>query len=132
MYRILPGGANLKMRVGVGAMIFLIGVSVGIAPRVVGFGETRAALLCYCSFWLLAYGIRCHRRTVEFAESPYNRIQFEDLPDAAVSPLDLRLDGAWSSNDAYVDSIDDTFGVSRVPTNEAVLHGSGIHSVWRD
>jgi hypothetical protein len=107
----LPGGANLKMRVGVYAMIFLVGVSIGSSLESWALARLERYLLLFVL--LLAYGIRCHRRTVEFAESPYNRIQFEDLPDAAVSPLDLRLDGAWSSNDAYVDSIDETFGRTR-------------------
>lgn len=106
----LPGGANLKMRAAVYAMVFLIGISVGSFLESWAMArEIRYGLLFTL---LLAYAIRCRRRTDEFAASPYNRVQFEDLPDAEVSPLDLRQDGAWSSDEAYVDSIDDNFGRS--------------------
>jgi pimeloyl-ACP methyl ester carboxylesterase len=53
-----------------------------------------------------AAAVWARRRSAEFANSPGNRLQFEDMPPAEIFALDLRPDGEWSSDDAYVDSID--------------------------
>jgi hypothetical protein len=55
---------------------------------------------------LAAWGVRWHRRNVEFDIAPHNRVQFEDLPLSDISPLDLRQDGEWSGDEAWVAAID--------------------------
>jgi pimeloyl-ACP methyl ester carboxylesterase len=59
---------------------------------------------------LSAFAIRARLRTTEFAAEPENRLQFEDVPAAEIYALDLRQDGAWSGDDAYVEAIDPTMG----------------------
>jgi pimeloyl-ACP methyl ester carboxylesterase len=61
---------------------------------------------------LLAVAVWSRRRTLEFDRAPSNRVQFETSPRADINPLDIRPDGAWSGDDAYVDSIDPSFGRS--------------------
>jgi hypothetical protein len=55
---------------------------------------------------LLAFAIGAWWRTAEFARSPANRLQFEDLPPAEVTALDLRSEDAWSREEVYVDRLD--------------------------
>jgi hypothetical protein len=55
---------------------------------------------------LSAIALWARWRTVSYAASADNRVQFEDIPPGEVFALDLRRDGAWSGDQAYVDTIE--------------------------
>jgi pimeloyl-ACP methyl ester carboxylesterase len=100
----LPRGVQLKMRLGVSVLLFL--TFAGLIARIELWTMQRFARFAVLLAILSAAAVWARRRSAEFANSPGNRIQFEDLPPADVFALDLRPDGEWSSDDAYVDAID--------------------------
>ncbi len=61
---------------------------------------------------LIALAFYARRRAALFAAEPDNRLQFEDTPPAEIFALDLRQDGTWSGDGAYVDAIDPHHGRS--------------------
>ena len=63
----------------------------------------RFVVLCSV---LGVWAIWLRRRGREFAASPGNSVQFDDQPKAEIFALDLRPDGEWSSEQAWVDAID--------------------------
>ena len=104
----LPGGVQLKMRLGVYTILFL--TAAGIFTGIEFLSIQRFARFVVLMTILLAASVWARRRTAEFAGAPANRIQFEDIPAADVFALDLRPDGDWSSDEAYVDTIDTRAG----------------------
>jgi hypothetical protein len=106
----LPGGVQLKMRLGMYVLLFLLfaGLVANIELETMQKFARFAVLLAV--FFTAAVWAR--RRSAEFANSPDNRLQFEDLPPAEIFALDLRPDGEWSSDDAFVDAIDPHAGRS--------------------
>jgi pimeloyl-ACP methyl ester carboxylesterase len=106
----LPGGVQLKMRLGVYILLFL--TFAGLATELELWTMQKFARYAV----LLAIGagtaVWARRRSAEFANASGNRLQFEDLPQADVFALDLRQDGDWSSDEAYVDAIDPHAGRS--------------------
>jgi pimeloyl-ACP methyl ester carboxylesterase len=106
----LPGGVQLKMRMGIYTLLFLIVVSSLATIELWAIQKfARFAVLLAV---LASTAIWAYRRTAEFARAPGNRLQFEDVPEADVFALDLRPDGDWSSDEAYVDAIDPHAGRS--------------------
>jgi len=84
----LPGKARIHTRVGTVGIGFLLSASLGVQIEFWAMhGSVRFAVMYAI---LLAAAFAAWRRTAEFARSPANRLQFEDLPPAEVSPLDLR------------------------------------------
>ena len=59
---------------------------------------TVLAFLVTAAFW-------AKRRTAEFAGSPYNRVQFEDIPAAEIYALDLRRDSDYVNEGDYLDAV---------------------------
>jgi len=106
----LPGGVQFKMRLGVYVLLFLM--FAGLMARIELWTMQKFARFAVLLAILSAAAVRACRRSTEFANSPGNRIQFEDLPQADVFALDLRPDGDWSSDDAYVDAVDSGDGNS--------------------
>ncbi len=100
----LPGGSDLKGKIGVYALAFLVGVSAVATLECWALLRVERVLLL--GVLLAAWGVRWHRRNMEFDRSPHNRLQFEDLPISDISPLDLRPDGEWSRDKAWVEAID--------------------------
>jgi len=98
----LPAGVQLKMRLGIYVLLFLL--FAGLMAQIELWSMERSArfAVLLAVFW--ASAIRARRRSAEFADSPGNRLQFEDLPPAEIEALDLSSDGEWSSDDKYVDS----------------------------
>ncbi|MBZ5575140.1 MAG: hypothetical protein LAP40_01110 [Acidobacteriia bacterium] len=83
----LPGGANLKVKLGVYAIAFLTAISAGTGiefvsmRRLAGFAAFLTVLLAVTGWaW---------RRRMAFAAAPSNGVQFEDLAPADVTTLDL-------------------------------------------
>ncbi len=83
----LPGKSNLHVKIGVYGLAFVaisrFGVQIehDLMPHPAGFAV-------FCGIWaLLAF--QSWRRWRDFAKSPYNWLQFEDLPAADIEALDL-------------------------------------------
>jgi hypothetical protein len=98
----LPGKAKIHTRVGTVGIGFLAAASMGVRleywaiHKHVAFGVVVGVLtICAVLAW---------RRNAEFARSPANRLQFEDLPPADVTPLDLHSEEAWHREEEYVDA----------------------------
>ncbi|HEX4278389.1 MAG TPA: alpha/beta hydrolase [Bryobacteraceae bacterium] len=106
----LPGGVQLKMRASVYALLFLTFAS--IAANIELRSLERFARFVVILAILGSAAVWARRRAFEFAGARGNRLQFEDLPEAEVFALDLRQDGDWSSDEAYVDAIDPHAGRS--------------------
>jgi hypothetical protein len=100
----LPGKANLHVRVYALGVLFLFLADSGSRLELWALGRTSRFLVLFGL--LLAMALWARRRTAQFATAAGNRIQFEDLPPAEIFALDLRPDGAWLSDDAYVNAID--------------------------
>jgi len=100
----LPGRANLHVRVYAFGVLFLFLADSG--SRLEVWAMERPADFVILLAVILALAVWARRRTAEFANAPGNRIQFEDLPPADIFALDLRPDGAWLSDEAYVAAID--------------------------
>ncbi len=98
----LPGKANLRVTLGAYAAAFLFLADAGV--RVEHWTLAKPARYAVLFLILLAMAIWARRRTREFAAGRYNNVQFEDVPVTEVSPLDLRRDGPWSRDEAYVDA----------------------------
>lgn len=100
----LPGKAKIHNRVGTVGIGFLLAANLGVQIEYWAMHKTARFAVLFAI--LLAAAIWAWRRTAEFARSPANRLQFEDLPPAEVTALDLRSDGEWSREEAYVDALD--------------------------
>ena len=102
----LPGKAQIHTRLGAVGAAFLFAANQGVQIEYWAMQKTTrfAALFGI----LLVFAIWTWRRRAEFARSPANQLQFEDLPPAEVNALDLRSDGAWSRDEAYLDAIEAT------------------------
>ncbi len=99
----LPGKANLHVRLYAFGALFLFLADSG--SRLEFWAMERMARFVIL-FVILALAIWAQRRTAEFAAAPGNRIQFEEVPQADIFALDLRPDGTWLSDEAYVNAID--------------------------
>ena len=100
----LPGKAKIHTRLGTVGIEFLVAANLGV--QIEYWAMHKAARFAVLFSILLAFAILAWRRTAEFARSPANRLQFEDLPPAEVTALDLRSDDAWHREEAYVDALD--------------------------
>lgn len=94
----LPGKANLKMKLGIYGIVFLLFGDLGVQFEL--WTMQKPARFVVLTAILLAAAVWAHRRTADFAAAPQNGIQFDDVPPAAVFVLDLRRDGAWSGEGA--------------------------------
>ena len=100
----LPGKGNLKIALGVYGALILFLTDVGI--RIEFWTLERFARFVVLFSILLVAAMWARRRTAEFQASPYNRLQFEDLPPGELLALDLRRDGVWSGDGAYLGATD--------------------------
>jgi hypothetical protein len=107
----LPGKAKIHTRLGTVGIFFLVAANLGVQIEFWAIHKTARFVVLFAI--LLGAAILAWRRTIEFARSPANVLQFEDLPLAEVTPLDLRSDGAWSREEAYVDAADAQVGKTR-------------------
>jgi pimeloyl-ACP methyl ester carboxylesterase len=106
----LPGSTHGKMKIGVWVSVFLVLGAAAASIEV--WSMERPARLTVVLIILGAAALRVRHRTAEFAAEPENRLQFEDNPPADIYALDLRQDGAWSNDEAYVEAIDPNMGRS--------------------
>jgi pimeloyl-ACP methyl ester carboxylesterase len=100
----LPGKSNLAgPKAGLGAGLLLLGLSLAASIERWSMDKaaryiTVLALLIAATFWAM-------RKTSAFAGSPYNRVQFEDIPTAEIYALDLRRDSNYVNDSDYLDAI---------------------------
>lgn len=99
----LPGKANLNVRLGVYAALFLFAADRGVALEYWAIEHTSAFLVLFAI--LLWAAMWARRRTLRFAEARGNRIQFEETPPAAIFALDLRSDATRSNDDDVPDAL---------------------------
>jgi len=107
----LPTGNTVaKMKTGIWCVLFLVLANIIASSELWTVGKPARLILVLGVIGALA--IRARFRTNEFAADPDNRVQFEHVPPAEIFALDLRQDGAWSGDEAYVDTIDPNMGRS--------------------
>lgn len=97
----LPGGANLKVKLGAYGIGFLCLAEVGTLIEF--WALERFARFVVLLALLLAAAVWAHRRRSEFAGSGYTPLQFEDLPPADIFALDLRRDSDLVGGEQYID-----------------------------
>ncbi|HYL37283.1 MAG TPA: alpha/beta hydrolase [Bryobacteraceae bacterium] len=100
----LPGGANINMRLGIYGILFLLAADVGTQFEF--WSMQKPARFLVLLTVLLAAALWARRRTIDYAAMPENQIQFEEQPPGELFPLDLRPDGAWFSEQTYLDATD--------------------------
>ncbi len=83
----LPGTSNLHVKIGVFGAALLTVASVSAQAEYFSL-DHAFGFACFCAVWLLA-AAWAWRRWSRFARSPYNWLQFEDLPAADIESLDL-------------------------------------------
>jgi hypothetical protein len=95
----LPGKANINIKLGVYALLFLLLADLGVRLEFWAMHSVVAVATLYA--FLATAAVAAHYRWTQFAAAPGNRIQFEDLPVADVSPLDLHGSegGAWTGGE---------------------------------
>lgn len=106
----LPGSTHGKMKAGIWGCVFIVLATAAAATEL--WTMEKAARMVVLLAILGAVAVRARHRSTEFAADPGNRLQFEDSPPADIYALDLRQDGAWSGDEAYVDAIDPNMGRS--------------------
>ncbi len=106
----LPGGGQRSLKRGIWGMAFLFFGDMVAGIEYWNLGKPARLILVATIFGAVA--IRSRMRTTEFAKDPFNTVQFEETPQSEIFALDLRQDGAWLGEQAYVDAIDPDFGRS--------------------
>jgi hypothetical protein len=86
----LPGKANLHVRLGAGGIGFLFAANQGV--QIEYWAMQRPMRYAVFLAILAAWAFWAWRRTREFAASPENRLQFDDLPPADLTQLDLHAE----------------------------------------
>jgi len=104
----LPGSTHRKMKIGIWGWVFYLVVNMFAGILVWSLGKPARIFTILGILGALALYSR--RRTLEFANAPENRVQFEDSPPAEIFALDLHQDGAWLNDEAFVDTIDPNMG----------------------
>ena len=136
----LPGRSNLNVRLGFYGLVFLFAADVGVRVEFWALRQPGRYLLLFAL--LLTAAIWARRRTIDYGAAPHNRVQFDDAPRSETQVLDLRGDGAWLSDQAYVDAIDPNPGrtwrtrIARLLIGALVLAACGFvyeqAGQWRD
>jgi hypothetical protein len=90
----LPGGSQFKLKLGIWMLIFVVFASLLTGIEFWAM-QRPARFVVFAAF--LALAVRwAMRRNTEFAESPANRLQFDEVPPAEIFALDLRSDAVTS------------------------------------
>ncbi|HWC95619.1 MAG TPA: ADOP family duplicated permease [Candidatus Sulfopaludibacter sp.] len=108
----LPGKANLNVRLGTWGIGFLFVASQGVHLEFWAMqGATRFAVLLAI---LLSAALWARRRASQFAASPAQQLQFEELPPTDIHALDLRPDAVFAPEDQFAQYVEP---VPREPFN---------------
>jgi hypothetical protein len=100
----LPPGPQLKMRLGVRALLFAV-LAGGVAQFELWSMEQPVRFAVLLAI-LIVLAVRASRRSTEFAASPAATLQFDDAPPAEIFALDLSREADQTSDDSYLDSIE--------------------------
>jgi hypothetical protein len=98
----LPGKTDLRIKLGSRAILFM--AFSNAAVHLEFWAMQRAGRFAVVAGLLFAATAWAWRRTVDFAQSRYQPLQFEDLPPDAVQVLNLQNDGVLSGDERYVDA----------------------------
>ena len=98
----LPGKTDLRIKLGSRAIAFLFFADAAV--RIEFWAMERATRFAVVAGLLVAAAVWAWRRTVEFARSRYQPLQFEELPPDEVQVLNLQNDGVLSGDERYVDA----------------------------
>jgi pimeloyl-ACP methyl ester carboxylesterase len=100
----LPGKSNLSgPKAGLGGILFLLGLTMAASIEL--WSMDKAARYTTILVLLSVALFLEMRKTAAFAGSPYNRVQFEDIPTAEIYALDLRRDSNAVNDSDYLDAI---------------------------
>ena len=98
----LPGKANLNVKLGAWGLAFLFLAGQGVHLEFWALQSwPRFAVLFGV---VLMAAVWARRGANEFAASPANQLQFEDLPPAEINALDLHPDAVYVRDEQYVDN----------------------------
>ncbi len=95
----LPGGPQFRLKLGIWMLIFVVFAS--LLTGIESWAMQKFGRFCVFVALLLIVVRWAARRNTEFALSPANRLQFDELPPADIFALDLRPDGEWSGDEAW-------------------------------
>ncbi len=133
----LPGGPQFRLKMGIWMLIFVVFAS--LLTGIEFWAMQNFARFCVFAALLLIVVRWAARRNTEFALSAANRLQFDELPPAEIFALDLRPDGEWSGDEAWVASIDPGEGrtigqrLKRFAIGALIFIsvGPSFHAVWK-
>ncbi|MBV9157171.1 MAG: alpha/beta fold hydrolase [Acidobacteriaceae bacterium] len=97
----LPGGSNLKVKLGIYAIAFLFLVDMG--GQIELWAMQRFARFAVVLALLASAAVWSYRRWSKFASGPYAPVQFEDSPPSEIFALDFRRDSELMSREHYID-----------------------------
>ena len=98
----LPPGPHLKMRLGVKALVFVL--LAGALAQLELWSLEQPVRFAVVLATLIGLAIWASRRSTEFAASPGEILQFDDLPPAEIFALDLSREADKTSDDSYLDA----------------------------
>jgi hypothetical protein len=104
----LPGKSNLRLKFGIAGLLFMLAVEAG--GHIEYWSMQKPARYFTLTALLIAAAVWANRRTVAFAGTRYNCIQFEDAPSAEIFALDLRRDSGYATDSDYLDTTTATNG----------------------
>jgi pimeloyl-ACP methyl ester carboxylesterase len=99
----LPGRSNMRFFLAVYgiAFLFLVYIGTSIESELVKTGSRSIFLFAV----LTIVTLRARQRWRGFAGGPLERLQFEDVADVEVSPLDLHDGSVYSRAEQYIDVV---------------------------
>jgi hypothetical protein len=83
----LPGKSNLRLKLGIAGMLFLL--AVGLGAHIEYWSMQKPARYFTVIALLIGAAVWAARRTAAFAGAPHNCVQFEDVPAPDIFALDL-------------------------------------------
>jgi hypothetical protein len=98
----LPPGPQLKMRLGVKALLFVL--MAGALAQLEIWSMEQPVRFAVLLAALIGLAIRASRRSTDYAASPGATLLFDDLPPAEIFALDLSRDADQTSDDSYLDA----------------------------
>jgi hypothetical protein len=98
-----PGKANLNVRLGAYAVLFLSASDLGVRMELLAIQQPHRLIILLAV--LLGAALWSRHRATKLATAPDSHILFEDVP-LPILTLDTRRDGAWMGDEAYAGSID--------------------------
>ena len=97
----LPGSANVNVKLGIYAIVFLLAAEIGSQIEFWAMQKT-ARFFAICII-LIASAAWSRRRTS--TAMPLYQIQFAELPPSEIQGLDLASQGVWLGQEGYVDTV---------------------------